>query len=290
MGDMGNILLAKELSNRELEDIRKLENECCKDEPLNMKLNWDMLTTRPAGETNDFMEYDQDQLIGFLGLYDIERKSPDIELTGMVHPEHRCWGIFHELFILAKQECNNRKKKRILLITERHSSGGKGFVNSVGSKYSFSEYRMKFTGTTVPEFPSFGITLRKAESTDYPELQALDKIGFGSDEDEDPKNFFVDVNHSIDIAEVEGKCIGKIGTLMDGKDGYIFGFVIKPEYRRRGYGRAVLSLAMLKLISEQMINTILLEVAVENERALPLYTSCGFKEVTVYDYYEIKIG
>lgn len=32
---------------------------------------------------------------------------------------------------------------------------------------------------------------------------------------------------------------------------------------------------------------ILLEVAIENEKALLLYKSCGFKEITVYDYYEI---
>ena len=284
---MGNILFAKGLSNKELQDIRKLEDECNNDQQLNMKLNWDMLERRPSGETNDFLYYEQDRLVGFLGLYDIEGKSQNIEITGMVHPEHRCKGIFHELFGLAKQECLNRKAKKMLLVTERCSKGGKGFVNIVGSKYSFSEYRMKFQGTTVPQFPDLGITLRKPEPADYPELKALDKIGFGSDEEVFESSSVNDGNNSVYIAELDGNCMGKIGILMDGKDGYIFGFVIKPEYRRRGYGRAALSLAMMKLISEQMIHTLVLEVAVENERALHLYKSCGFEEITVYDYYEM---
>lgn len=91
------------------------------------------------------------------------------------------------------------------------------------------------------------------------------------------------------VAEQDGKFIGKIGVSMEGEDGYIFGFVITPEYRGHGYGRETLSLILTKLLSEQ-IHTVLLEVAVKNENALSLYKSCGFKIDTIYDYYAISCG
>lgn len=286
---MGEIRLAKGFSNRELQDIQELEKACCNHEKLNMKLNWDMLENRPTSEANDILYYEKDRLIGFLGLYDIDRKSLNIEMTGMVHPEFRQRGIFKELFRLAKQECMNRKAGRILLIAEKSSTEGICFVKSTGAKYAYSEYRMKFEGTAIPEIPSLGITLQKAELKDSSELRHMDQMGFGLKEDEPANNASFEAVHSSYLAELDGKCIGKIGVLMDGKDGYIFGFVIKPEYRRKGYGKVVLSLAMQKLLREQGIDSIILEVAVENERALLLYISCGFAEITVYDYYEIVL-
>ena len=283
---MRNHLSARGLSNDELQDIRELEKACCKYDELEMKLNWDMLSNRSTDEANDFLYYDGNKLIGFLGLYDIEQKSKEIEIMGMVHPDYRRRGIFKELFNAAKQECIARRVRRILLITERSSDAGTSFVKFTDAQYSCSEYRMTFDESNVPSLPTLGITLRKAESRDYLELLHLDALCFGLVEEEVGNRDFDNVYHSTYVAELEGKFIGKIGVLMEGSDGYIFGFGIKPEYRRRGYGREVLSSTLLKLLSEQ-VKTVLLEVAIKNEKALLLYKSCGFREITIYDYYEI---
>ena len=145
---------------------------------------------------------------------------------------------------------------------------------------------MKFNESNVPRFTTPGLTLRKAESRDYLELIYLDELCFGLAEEEMENSSSDNVYNSTYVAELEGKFIGKIGVQMEGGDGYIFAFGIKPEYRRRGYGRAVLSSILLKLLSEQ-VKTVLLEVAVKNEKALLLYKSCGFKEITIYDYYKM---
>lgn len=283
---MGNLLLSRGLSDNELHDIRELEKVCCQYENLNMKLNWDMLETRSADEENDLLYYDGNTLIGFLGLYCIGQKSREIEITGMVHPDNRRKGLFKELFNVARKECVARNAERILLVCERASEEGISFARFAGAQYSFSEYRMKFDEAAVPEFPSHGIRLRKAEHRDYSELLNLDMLGFGLSEDKIENKNFDDVYNSMYLAELEGEVIGKIGMSLEGDSGYVFGFIIKPEYRRRGYGREVLSLAILKLLSEQ-VKAVLLEVEVKNENALLLYKSCGFKEITVYDYYEI---
>lgn len=284
----GNVILSAGLSDSELQGIRELENVCCGHEKLNMKLNWDMLVKRPTDESNDFLYYTGNKLIGYLGFYGFGAKPIEIEITGMVHPDFRRKGVFKELFDTAKQECINRGAEKLLLITERSSKTGESFVKFTGSRYSFSEYRMKFDETAVPVIPKTGITLRKAEARDYPELINLDALCFGVSKAEVKSNNLSDAYNSVYIAELEGKSIGKIGVSMEREAGYIFGFGIKPEYRRQGNGRQLLSLMLSKLLSEQ-VNTVLLEVAVENENALFLYKSCGFKEITVYDYYKIVL-
>lgn len=280
---MSKLVSARGLSAQELEDIARLEAICCRKDPLTMKLNWDMLETRSTDEINDFLHYDGDELIGFLGLYGL---GSEIEITGMVHPDSRRQGIFTKLFQAARQEFQTRNCSKVLLVTERSSESGTGFVKHVGSRYAFSEYRMRFAEKAVPDFPQQGITLRKVGQTDLPELRQLHSECFDLPEDGD--EYTPAAYDSLYIAELEGESIGKIGVSIEGQNSYIFGFGIRPERRGHGYGREVLSRVLQELLSQRRTPAIL-EVAVENETALSLYRSCGFREMTVYDYYELSL-
>ncbi len=293
---LGQLKLSAGLDSAELAAVRQLETECCGIRQLNMKLNWDMLENRSADEINDLLYYEGERLVGFMGLYSMSKEAKEIEITGMVHPEFRRKGIFRQLFNAALMECRDRKAKKVLLITERTSDEGVAFARAIQSEYSSSEYRMKFSEVNAPDFPGIGIILRKAEYSDYPELARMDEAAFGQvsvniaeSKAEDDRAAFKKAYSSAYIAKLDVLTIGKIGTLMDGGDGYIFGFVVKPEYRGRGFGREILSL-MLKKLTAEKIDTVLLEVAVSNEKALSLYETCGFKRITVYDYYKIDLS
>ena len=137
---MKEILIANGLSVEHLKHIKDLEMTCGSHERLSMKLNWDMLNTRSKEENNDFLYYENSQLIGFIGLYAFGPKPKEIELTGMVHPKYRQKGIFKSLFCEAKKECLSRKAERILIITERSSPSGIEFTKSIGAQYTFSEF------------------------------------------------------------------------------------------------------------------------------------------------------
>ena len=285
------------LSSEQLKDIKQLEDICSAHERLRMKLNWEMLENRSSGGIEDFLCYRDNQLIGFLGLYGFGQNPEEIELTGMVHPQFRHRKVFTDLFDKAKKECMDQKAGRILIISEGSSESGIGFALSTGAAYSFSEFRMKFNEPHAPFSPGHGIVLRKAEPRDDPELRELDAKHFGgagtvseeaSEEASEASGLPDESYKTTYIAELNGKLIGKIGTTMEGPEGYVFGFVIKPEYRGRGYGKETLSLILSKLLSEN-IRTVLLEVAAENNNALSLYKSCGFKEDTVYNYYELAL-
>ncbi|MDD7795152.1 GNAT family N-acetyltransferase [Clostridium sp. 'White wine YQ'] len=286
---MFKLIKANGLTKEELQAIKELEEECNSYEELNMKLNWDMLESRAKNQVNDFLYYEDDKLIGFLGMYGFGSNPKEIEATGMVHPSYRRKGIFKELMFEGKEHCKKGNTERILLITERRVDSGIGFVEAIGSKYSFSEYRMRLNESKIPSFESRGVSLKKADIKHKKELLELDREFFGLPEIEEEEGTREDNEHRTTyIAELEGKVIGKIGVTMDGEDGYIFGFGIKHEYRRKGYGRIVLSLILEKLLKNN-VNSIILEVASENDKALGLYKSCGFKESTIYDYYKLDV-
>ena len=68
----------------------------------------------------------------------------------------------------------------------------------------------------------------------------------------------------------------------------IYGFVVRPEQRGRGYGRQILEEA-IRIIRAEGGKEITLEVETDNVNAIGLYRSCGFLVKTTYDYYSLDI-
>ena len=68
--------------------------------------------------------------------------------------------------------------------------------------------------------------------------------------------------------------------------GGIYGFAIDPAWQGRGIGSDVLR-RICRLLMDEGARQVGLEVAVDNDRALGLYTSTGFTEVTTEDYYAL---
>jgi len=90
------------------------------------------------------------------------------------------------------------------------------------------------------------------------------------------------------IAEKGDRIIGKVNLQMsDGGTGGIYGLGVLPEFRGKGYGRAILIFGIEKL-KDAKATQVMLQVAAENGTALNLYKSCGFQETSVMDYFELK--
>ena len=66
-------------------------------------------------------------------------------------------------------------------------------------------------------------------------------------------------------------------------------FVIDPAWQGRGIGRAALRRACEQLRAEGA-HAIGLEVDVENDRALTLYTSVGFTPILTEDYFALPLS
>jgi ribosomal protein S18 acetylase RimI-like enzyme len=264
--------------------IRTLEAICSADESLYMKLNWDMLETRPDNEINDLLCYDETELVAFLGLYCMGTDFAEVEITGMVHPEFRRQGIFKALYGEAQEICKARGAQRILLVSERRSEAGRRFAEDAGLAYSFSEYRMRCDAYKPPASLPERFALRPAGPADLPLIEHINAVRFESTVSFD---YGERLKYSY-IADLDGIPVGTIGLDYEGPLGYVFGVAILPEFRGHGYGRAMLD-AVLKIHFEKATAGVILEVAVKNDTALSLYRSVGFNTVTVYDYHEILL-
>lgn len=279
------------LNQQQLEKIRRLEEICNKSDGLTMKLNWSRLKRRPPTEINDFLSYDRDQLVGYLALYSFNAK--EAETSAMTHPDYRQQGIFKQLLAAARTELRKRSTPDFLFICERVSISGAATMQAIGARYDFSEYKMiREPDAPRPQNIPAPIRLRPATPADIPTLGRMDEIFFKVPFDSGQRHLadeMADSSRQILVAMRGEKEIGKIAIRLGETETFIYAFGVLPEYRRQGYGRAILNRTVEQLVAEARPH-ISLEVATDNEQALSLYQQAGFHTTTVYDYYRLPVG
>ncbi|NOU90474.1 GNAT family N-acetyltransferase [Paenibacillus sp. LMG 31460] len=286
------------LSPLELEGVRKLWEVCNSHDHIEIKLNWSTLSDRPSGVTNDFLFYQNDRLVGFLAIYCF--MSTEVEISGMVHPEARRQGIFGQMVQTAIAECRRREVPKLIFINERGSESGKAFLTNLGAAYSFSEYVMELqeqaaeTSQALDSENSIAIRLADAQDTEL--LVKLNMSGFDMSESDTREYVTQTITGDkertwiVELGE-QREPIGKIGAMVEAEEsGFIYGFCVMPAYRGKGYGRRILSQTITELKQLDHASFIKLEVSVENEKALGLYESCGFRTKNANDYYVLLLS
>lgn len=270
------------LTRKQLADIQQLQLICEEFEPIELKLNWDMLKTRNDYLKQDFFHYENGMLVGFIGLYGF---GQTVEVCGMVHPHFRRKGIFTRLYQEALTTIEKKEYKKILFNAPSQSETAKGFLQTIPCVYSFSEHQMKWKEKELTFFKD--VKLKLATPTDLEMEVQLDIQCFGVEES-DAKEFYEKQRYEYDqhyMIEVDDKAVGKLRVSHnENKEAWIYGFAILPAYQGQGIGRKALTNIVL---NEHLIGfSIFLEVEANNANALRLYESCGFKAFHSQDYYE----
>ncbi len=277
------------LNQDQLAQIHQLELTCNEFEGLTMKLNWNTLTNRPTDQVNDFLYYVNDSLAGYLALYGFNQH--EAEISAVTHPHYRRQGIFKQLLTAAGLELQQRQVPNFLFICEQISTSGIRSVQALGAVYEFSEYKMDLQAPPQVRPLPEGLHLRLAQVEDITALARMDELCFGVTLEAAQRwleHDLADNQRRVIVATLEAVRIGKIGILMNETETYIAGFCLLPEYRGRGYGKAILTYTVAQLVAAQKPN-ICLEVACSNDQALSLYRQCGFKVITGYDYYRLPV-
>lgn len=250
-------------------------------------------------EINEFMYFDGEKLIGYIGIGCFGGAGSTPEINGMVHPAYRRQGIFRKLHQLTTAELTRRGIKRALLLCDGKSMAGKSYISTLAAKHDHAEFEMyvqrEAAKKAVPP-----ITLRKTSNCDAKEIARQNAIYFGDemnvlDSDEGA------TNHGLVLPEEEEKrgmtiylayageeIIGKVHAQINKNIGGIYGLGVLPAYRGRGYGRALLLQGIAKL-RETGAEQIMLQVVTENANALHLYESCGFVTTSTMMYYELQL-
>lgn len=291
-----NYIEKEVLNESEIEGITKLEKLCYDYDKTNVKLELEykkmcLHDNNGKGLINEFLCFDKGSIIGYIGVCDFG--GDVIEINGLVDPNYRGQGLFKELYRRCMSSVNQRDSKLKLLLTDSKSKEGIGFVNRVTNDLHHSEYEMYLDDSFVQDENLCDIELRLATNKDAYEIDLQNKIYFKDESDGDEINLKlinpedeIEKGFFIYLAINDKNIVGKVNIQYNDEISGIYGLGVKPEYRSKGLGRSILRKSIEK-IQEHGDSKVMLQVEVENDNALNLYKSCGFKVTYSMNYYNL---
>jgi ribosomal protein S18 acetylase RimI-like enzyme len=203
----------------------------------------------------------------------------------MVAPGARRQGIGTALLRAALSTAHERSYGKVLLIVPRNDAGGLDLALVHGGTLDHSEHALLLSQRPAGSAGDQHLGFRRATEADIPELARLLTAGFG----DAPADFERMLGNQFSRTLMIERSDQVIGTLRIIDESGIYGFVIDPEQQGKGLGREALRLTCEDLF-DRGAESVHLEVEVNNDRALGLYTSLGFELVSTEDYYALEVG
>jgi ribosomal protein S18 acetylase RimI-like enzyme len=244
-----------------------------------------VLRARPAERTQDLLWWDGDRLLGFVGLYGFS--APTVELAGMVAPAARRGGIATALLAAAQQLAREQGYERALLVVPRPSRAGAALAVGRGGILDHSEHALVLRGDPVDGPTDARITLRTAVRADAPVVGRLLSDAFSWNPPDIESMIDADDARTL-VVDFDAEPVGTVRLSLDASGGGVYGFAVARARQGQGIGRQALR-EFCRLLRADGASQVCLEVAVDNERALGLYTSLGFEPVTTEDYYALPL-
>lgn len=269
-----------------LEALAALESRVVRADGGRLKLEWGTLRSRSGEVTRDLLWWDGDCLLGFLGIYSFG-STP--ELVGMVDPAARRQGIGTALLDAALALLREADTESALLVTSgRSPGGGRELALRYGGTPDHSEHALVLDQEPADGQSDPRMTLRRATPGDADEIGRLLRAAFGWAPHNLPEALAAD-DEPTTLVAFDGVAVGTLRITRDGKVGGVYGLAVDPQWQGRGIGRDVLRRVCRQLRADGAAR-VALEVAVDNEHALGLYTSLGFVPVATEDYYCIRLA
>lgn len=278
------------LTEAEIAGIKRLISICNAYEGLHMRIGMDMLRRQDADGQNDYLYYEDGQLVGYLWCDSWGTREK--ELVGMVHPAYRRLGIFSALLDRAKAAYMSSGIDHFILICERSSQSGQAFVAALGAHLSHAEHQMQLGIFRERGRVTEGLLMWQAGEDDIDAIVSLLATDTGNITDTLAWVSYLmsQPQHHFYLATLNGKPLGtlRLDFLEEDRQVWIYAFEVRLGYRGLGYGRQMLERA-IHIVRAENDYPILLDVETTNTNAIGLYQSTGFEITTTYDYYEYAI-
>lgn len=278
------------LTDAELIEVRALATACEVYDQIDLRLGWEGMQARAGEYVGDFLFYRAGRLVGYMGLEGLGFARP--EASCIVHPAERRRGVGAALAAAALAECRANGAERLALFCNRRSAAARPFLAALGAEYHVSEHKMRLVQHAPGVRNDPRLVFRRADSADAPALADILAEGFSILSDHLRAKIASDMlrgSYRYYIAHVGPAPVGTISAQLAPDRAFIYGFVVCPEHRGRGYGRQMLDRAIADIAAERP-RQIFLEVEADNPVALALYHSAGFAIIETYDYYQLRLA
>jgi ribosomal protein S18 acetylase RimI-like enzyme len=282
------------LSPHDLEAIGALVAVCKQHDGRAMTLNWDLMRTRAAGLTSDFLVFAAGALAGYAAL---DAFGSEAELRVVVHPAHRRRGIGSRLLDAASGASRQRGFTHLRLIREAGSPTCGAFVAAHGARlrYASADCRLELDLSSAAPLPASSgapIALRLARAADLELLIGIRRRCFPSSREDPHTDVPLELQEPgsrLYLAFAAEEPVGTVGTIPTDGGLYLRALGVLPEHQRRGYGRQMLNAIVADALAAGHARCALW-VAAENRPALELYLSGGFFETKRFEYYDVALA
>lgn len=276
------------LDDTEFADVRALVERCQAAEG-ETRVIWDALQASDDGLPNQLLVRDAGRLVGYLRIEGLG--EDEAEAAAHVDPQATTAPIAAQLLGAAADTCRARGSATLIVALDRRAAALADAIAAQGASLHFSEHKLRRDSTGTLALPASDLQVAQAGPADAGEIAQI----LASDMGADPAGFAQYIasnlqrpNYRYYIARHAGAPAGTGNVQQLNGDFYIYGLVVRPEYRGRGYGRQLM-LHMLADLAARGPEPMYIEVESENTPAWTLYRSLGFELVATFDYYRLDV-
>ncbi|MGG2057662.1 GNAT family N-acetyltransferase [Lysinibacillus pakistanensis] len=238
-------------------------------------------------ETKGFMvlayEDDKDVLVGVASAVDLMGLHT-YEWSLVVTPTYRQKGIGTTLVEALQAGLQERGAEGQLAVVIDGSPFGHTFIENKGFTYSFSEATLETRAESVKLSKDVEIIPYAGEQA---ELIAIYSEAFGDlpEESEELIAFNTSTNgRKLWLARKDGEVVGTVTTAQENEIQWVTALAVHPNCEGQGIGTAMLSFSK-DYASKIGAKFVMLDVEIDNGKALSVYEKAGFMKAQQIDYY-----
>ncbi|WP_172635091.1 GNAT family N-acetyltransferase [Sphaerochaeta pleomorpha] len=286
-------LQTNKLTGKQLSEVLSLQELCFSKDNLSNK----PFLSNELNCSKDFpcfyLAYAEGNLVSFLTCF---LPSPtEAEVNGFTHPQFRNKGLFSSLLSLSENTLKPYGYTQYLLQVEPHSKEGIGYAKKHCPDIARTEYRLSLTkqiweNSSKPE--PMEIVPARITAENLAVYARISASVFNESLEQSTAYISTIVNNperEAFLCNYGETPIGVFNIHYEEKDmAILYGIGITPQYRGKGMGKQLLSLA-LDLVFEK-IQIAYLDVDSDNPIALSLYRRIGFSTSFQVDYHTLLLS
>lgn len=280
------LTFVERLNRTQIRQLERLLSQCKKKDGNTIPV-YQQIITKSRELACNALYYQDRELVGFLAVFFFYENACEISL--MVAPHCRGRGIGRELlasilFLLDNSAIDS------LVFSAPHQVANP-FLERCHAEYLHSEFAMERKNTKLETLPDNPLRIRTATERDIPFMCALDKVCFnGGDADMANQLELIlrDKNRTVFIALLNDRPVAKAHVYWDQSVARFSDIAVLPKAQGKGYGRALIAYCINHALKQQK-RVLHLDVEAQNQNALRLYASLGFKVVNAYDFWRVSL-
>lgn len=229
------------------------------------------------------LAYAEDAVLGIFSAIDMIGIH-SYEWSGLVHPDFRRQGLGKALLSELQRNLEVRGAESELALNVKGSESGTSFLRKVGYEWNFSEATLKAESKLIEENPSVNVI---PFTTEKEQLAQILMKAFGDTEEE--VHTMIDFNESnptrhVYIAKMNNEVVGTVTVVEDSQSLWVTALATDPVHQGKGIGSALLAFAQAEG-KRRACQSVMLDVEIDNEKALSVYEKAGFRSMFQVDYY-----